>query len=124
MFEMTVSGRSKMSKKEKVGNFQDALKKSLLDQIDRMPLTFHPSILENQQTYAEKFSSHLIEKIQSRSVVVINETVSDALRSMNMSVSLSDLYSIFELDVPEMSFEDRREEIEEPRSSRNPFRGC
>lgn len=122
---------SGLSRSEKWKRFQAALQKALLDQAKKKPEKFHPKLLKDIEAYSKKFSEHMIEKIESQSVIVMNETVAAALKNLDIEPNLKELYKLASISMPEIDSEELAEEKAEPAEEKAPvrresysFRGC
>lgn len=112
---------SGLSKSEKWRMFPAALEQAIKAQSKKQPEAFHPELLNHIDAYSKQFSKHLINKVESRSVIVMNETVAAALKSLDIEPSLKELYKLAAITLPDFD----AEAFEEPKKQeRVPFRGC
>lgn len=90
--------------------FLSALKISIKDMMAYHPERFSEVALEDKE-YPKKFATHMLEKFQAGKVLVINETVADALSHLGRDEELLEAYRFLGLTAP--GGETKANEVEE-----------
>lgn len=90
--------------------FLSALKISIKDMMLYHPKRFSKVAL-NDKEYPKKFANHMLEKFQAGKVLVINETVADALAHLGRDEELVEAYRFLGLTAP--GGETKEDEAEE-----------
>lgn len=107
-----------LSPQGKALRFRLALEEVILREMRESPHRFHKIVL-NDASYPEKFSKHIMEKLQEGKILVMNETVMNAAKSIDIASGIDDLYRYFDFDPPKPI-----QKPEEPQEAPPRFRGC
>lgn len=116
--EVKVKKKSKrwMSQGEKIQEFKDALVEAIQRQMKDMPERFH-KLVHTDPNYAQTFADHMVLKLKTQNVLVINETVAMAMEKCNIAEDVMALYSHLEFQAP-------APRLEQPVAERPRIRGC
>lgn len=123
---------TKMSLDRRHQAFKAALADTLVKQMKKNPERYH-KVVHQTPDYPKTFANHLMEKLENAQVIVLNETVADAMATLGIK-GIDNLYKSLKLSPPEADEEVPEVEVKKENAKPKPaphrteeqhfFRGC